>query len=186
MSERGQEFVYSVTDHNWPLMNACGPCKQLTFSKNYFETPFWNRGRHVLIKPPGLLPVPHLFKYERTWMYMFKFEKSRGKIFPKNASRNLNWRFSKQFLWSFDVRCILRFLFWNVTENVCISRTDDYAIIFYILVALAFLEPIHIFFWSCLKTLLTVAWFRNVLERGFHWRKSYLWEGSYRNITDCD
>ena len=56
---------------------------------------------------------------------------------------------------------------WNVTENVCISRTDDYAIIFYILVALAFLELRHIFIWSCLKTLLIVAWFRNVLEGVF-------------------
>ena len=38
MSERGHEFVHSVTLYNWPLMNACGPCKQLTFSKNYVET----------------------------------------------------------------------------------------------------------------------------------------------------
>ena len=64
---------------------------------------------------------------------------------------------------------------WNVTENVCISRTDDYAIILYILVALAFLELRHIFFWSCLKTLLTVAWFRNVLE-GVFIEESHIFE----------
>ena len=83
--------------------------------------------------------------------------KSRGKIFPKNASRNLNWRFSKQFLWSFDVRCILRFLLWNVTENVCISRTDNYAIILYILVSFSLLELKHIFVAYLLKLLEDVA-----------------------------
>ena len=64
---------------------------------------------------------------------------------------------------------------WNVTENVCISRTDDYAIILYVLVTLAFLELRHIFIWSCLKTLLTVAWFRKVLE-GVFIEESHIFE----------
>ena len=42
---------------------------------------------------------------------------------------------------SYGLLMFVAYYVWNVTENVCISRRDDNALILYILVTSAFLEP---------------------------------------------
>ena len=71
---------------------------------------------------------------------------------------------------SYGLLMFVAYYVWNVTDNVCISRTDDNALILYILVTSAFLEPNHAI-GSFLKTFLIVASFGTNCthsRKGFH------------------